>query len=240
MKKCLVALIVGLMLVSSQAFALPVSMSNLSLFTTTSNLEGTSQSNTTMFYLVEASNHAVVPVDASGRGLRVDILAPLASAYSGASLNSGAATAHYIPVGTVINSYFIHFDKLDTSTKAVLLSASLTFGSTEQILGIMTSTTSQNISDEYLGVPGFTYYASSGNASSLETRDDRLEWTLNADGTTTLNLGLTLSSNSEIDAVRVITAGGAAPVPEPATMLLLGTGLIGLAGFGRRKLFKRR
>jgi hypothetical protein len=67
-----------------------------------------------------------------------------------------------------------------------------------------------------------------------------------------------LSSGAEVDAMQfralqnsdgitegdpvmagVLNSGAPEPVPEPTTMLLFGTGLLGLIGFGRKKFFKR-
>ena len=42
------------------------------------------------------------------------------------------------------------------------------------------------------------------------------------------------ADSSGLDQIRILTAS----VPEPATMLLLGAGLIGLAAVGRKKFFK--
>ncbi len=61
------------------------------------------------------------------------------------------------------------------------------------------------------------------------------------DPTNTLNTSSTISTpvTSQGTTPQNQSEGPTSPVPEPATLLLLGSGLVGLAGVGRKKFFKK-
>ena len=63
-------------------------------------------------------------------------------------------------------------------------------------------------------------------------------WAIWDDGDHMVDFG-DISGLPDLESLSHITYFGTASVPEPATMLLLGSGLIGLGIFGRKKLFKK-
>jgi len=79
----------------------------------------------------------------------------------------------------------------------------------------------------------YGYYTDTIDISSYITDDARLIFRLIEESDSIWNTGT--ASVAGIDNVVV----SAAPVPEPSTILLVGTGLLGIIGFGRKRLNKK-
>jgi hypothetical protein len=135
---------------------------------------------------------------------------------SGSTTTGGILTLSpgAIPAGTLVSSYFLHFDDVGTSQNPISAQGSVTF--TTDVLGIAILAPALNATDAMPGLPT-TIYASGDGLRGFEppTNPGAADvLTLSADHRT---VTLFLQNVDKSDDVRIITAG----VPEPSTLVLL-------------------
>lgn len=131
-----------------------------------------------------------------------------------------------IAAGTVVSSHMIFLNNAP-GDRTLNEHEGVEWTLDGNILGVMSDFTgsSEIASSSFLGAPGTLYPLATFNARGMEV-DDSYSF-----------LGSVITVNMRIrqpgDWIRVVTTGSA--VPEPTSMLLLGSGLVGLMGARRAR-----
>jgi len=178
----------------------------------TSVVPGAQESDDSIFAFIEQKGVALPST------VSVDIATP------GTVTTSGDLVRGAIDGGTLVDSYYVHFDPLGTPTTGITTMGSLTFP--YEVLGIQVVADALDAGDSALGNSAATY--PDGAARQLEFAPNSSDFVNLAPDRRSVTF--LLHAGSDLDSFRVITA-----VPEPSILLLLSTGAVGLVVCMRRR-----